>query len=45
MADILGKTEDSQKYEIEAKNVGEYIRNNMFDKDNKFRFIINKNNK
>lgn len=36
MADILGKTEDSQKYEIEAKNVGEYIRNNMFDKETGF---------
>ena len=36
MADILGKTEDSQKYEVEAKNVGEYIRNNMFDKETGF---------
>lgn len=36
IADILGKTEDSQKYEIEAKNVGEYIRNNMFDKETGF---------
>ncbi|EOU1702139.1 MGH1-like glycoside hydrolase domain-containing protein [Clostridium perfringens] len=36
MADILGKIEDSQKYEIEAKNVGEYIRNNMFDKETGF---------
>lgn len=36
IADILGKTEDSQKYEVEAKNVGEYIRNNMFDKETGF---------
>ena len=36
MADILGKTEDSKKYEVEAKNVGEYIRNNMFDKETGF---------
>ncbi|EGT3599751.1 LPXTG cell wall anchor domain-containing protein [Clostridium perfringens] len=36
MADILGKTEDSQKYEVETKNVGEYIRNNMFDKETGF---------
>ncbi|EPB8196003.1 trehalase family glycosidase [Clostridium perfringens] len=36
MADILGKTEESQKYEVEAKNVGEYIRNNMFDKETGF---------
>lgn len=36
IADVLGKTEDSQKYEVEAKNVGEYIRNNMFDKETGF---------
>ncbi|WP_300350688.1 trehalase family glycosidase [Clostridium sp.] len=36
IADVLGKTEDSKKYELEAKNVGEYIRNNMFDKETGF---------
>lgn len=36
IADVLGKTEDSQRYEVEAKNIGEYIRNNMFDKETGF---------
>lgn len=44
IADILGKTEDSQKYEVEAKNVGEYIRNNMFDKETSFFYDLQINN-
>ena len=36
MADVLGKEEDSKKYEEEAKEVGEYIRDNMFDKETGF---------
>ena len=36
IADVLGKNEDSKKYEEEAKNIRQYIRENMFDKETGF---------
>ena len=36
IAEVLGNKEDAKKYEQEAMKLGEYIRNNMFDKETGF---------
>lgn len=43
MAEVLGKTEDAKKYEIEAEYVRDYINEKMFDEETGFYYDLQTN--